>query len=201
MWWWFYPKKFHKKCCWLQSLFCSIMMLFAPMYVSCVPHKSQILFDLLCFNLRVMTLDEGPRSQGPMNSSILYWSKALNWSQEGLQTRGSKTKKWQIEAKTYMAPVLEGKINCWFGPKNWCLMKTLLNKPYVKINVLTWESQLWWRVFMCFEILPFCHKVQFGICQLSQSSATLQTKHPSWLANCALLATTRRTSSNQLKET
>ncbi len=112
-------------------------MLFAPMYVSCVPHKSQILFDLLCFNLRVMTLDEGPRSQGPMNSSISLLIKSFKLVPRRPSDEGSKTKKWQIEAKTYMAPVLEGKINCWFGPKNWCLMKTLLNKPYVKINILT----------------------------------------------------------------
>lgn len=23
----------------------------------------------------------------------------------------------------------------------------------MKINIITWESQLWWRVFMCFEIV------------------------------------------------
>jgi hypothetical protein len=33
--------------------------------------------------------------------------------------RGTNTKKWQIEAKTYMAPVLEGK-SIWFQPKKQC---------------------------------------------------------------------------------
>jgi hypothetical protein len=43
-----------------------------------------------CATLRA-TLDEGPRSKGPMDSSNLIGPKAFR--------QGSKTKKWQIEAK------------------------------------------------------------------------------------------------------
>jgi hypothetical protein len=43
-------------------------------HVCCVPHESQILFDLLVSTLRV-TLEEGPKVQGPMNSSILIDQK------------------------------------------------------------------------------------------------------------------------------
>ncbi len=47
-----------------------------------------------------VTLDEGP---GTNEFKQSYWSKAFR--------RGSKTKKWQIEANT--APVLEGKSIGW----------------------------------------------------------------------------------------
>jgi len=129
---------------------------FAPMYVSCVPHKSQILFDLLCFNLRVMTLDEGPRSQGPMNSSILYWSKALNWSQEGLQTRGPRPKNGKLRLKPTWHLFWRGKSIVGLDQKIGVWWKLFLINHMWK-STFSHENHNYGGEFSC--ALRFCHFV------------------------------------------